>query len=77
MTVGRGQGQVSLLNLDKHASQDWSRLVRRGRHLRLLDRLDQLIERHLQPVALVRSRTWRELLGFDALDVGVEARASQ
>src|SRR6184192_2230008 len=75
--VGGGQRQVSLLNLDQHTGEDWSRLVRGGRHLGLLDGLDQLIERHLQPVALVRSRTWRKLLGLDALDVGVEACTAQ
>ena len=77
MSIGRGQRQALPLDLDQHAGQHRSRLIRGRSHLRLLDRPDQLIERNLQAIALVRARPWWKLLGLNAFDVRVETRAAQ
>ena len=77
MAVGGGEGEIPALDLNQHAGQHRTSLVGGRGHLGLLHRPDQVVKRHLESVTFIRTRSRRELLRLDALDVGVESRAAQ
>ena len=77
MAVGGGQGEIGSFDLEEDAGEHRPRLIGGGGHLGLLHGFQHLVEGHLEPVTLVWSRAGRKLLGFDALDVGVEAAAAE
>ena len=72
VVVGGGEGQLVALEPREHAGQDRSRLVAGGRERGLLERAaqDVLGDPGRRPVA--GRLDGRELVGVDALDVGLE-----
>ena len=77
VVVGGGEGQLVALEPGEDAGQDRPRLVAGGRERRLVERLaqDVLGDARRRPLAGGLDR--RELVGVDALDVGLEASAPE
>ena len=77
VVVGGGEGQPVALEPGEDAGQDRPRLVAGGRERRLVERLleDLLGDPRRGPLAGGLDR--RELVGVDALDVGLEAAAAE
>ena len=72
VVVGRGEGQLVALELRQDAGQDRPGLVARGREGRLGEGLLQDLLGDPGRRSLAGRRDRRELLGVDALDVGLE-----